>query len=270
MSTQVTEWQAKLSSDTTEVVRGIERTKKAVDDLKKAAGDQSAATAASNQFASASTKAANAVQGTVNAIGDLQKRGVDAFSDLASQGAQFASVLGPTGAIVGAASIATVAIVSIFVRAKKELSELRQAFQAELRQLERSGDVAGLSKRRQALFSGDRLFGDPGSEDERGNDQLRRFNEAARKGGIEGITKAIAEQTIKVRELEKANARSFGELDVIREQRAQLTQQREELRRLIENTGRTPQGVQRCDNGLQRGRRCAGGARGVQTATGGR
>ncbi len=163
------------------------------------------------KLATGSQKAAHAIAGGADAFADLQRRGGAALGDLTTQAASLASVFGPTGAIVGAAAVATVAIVAIFTRTKREIGELRTAFDRELRELERSGNSAALVKRQQQLFSGDRLFGDPNSEEEKSNKALARFNQAVRDGGVIGLDKRIGELSAKLIELEAAKQRAFAD-----------------------------------------------------------
>ena len=154
---------------------------------------------AADATASKQATAARAIAMTTETIARQGQVSGEAAKQLIAQGANAAFMFGPQGAIVGAIGIATLAIVTMFARARREAEETARAARDEFRKLA-DMDLAGVSRQVQALDTGDY--------------ELRQ--------GLAGRSSVITrDEAVKIFQDDRARAGAEG----LREERARLAAQ---------------------------------------------
>lgn len=109
-----------------------------------------AATATASKHATA----ARAIAMTTETIARQGQVSGEAAKQLIAQGSNMAFMFGPTGAMVGAIGIATLAIVTMFNRTKREMEEAAEKAEETMARMINAGDSEGLKARARELFSG--------------------------------------------------------------------------------------------------------------------
>lgn len=207
MSQKTEEFIAKISADMSDLRASIEKIKR--DNAELAQSSQRASTTAGASFdrvVEKADKVANATAGILTAVYALEAKGSAKVLAFGTSIGSIAGIFGPTGKVVQGISITTSTIVALFLQAQERMRETRLFFEQEVRAMERSNDLGGLAKRQQGLFSGDRLAGTEGSDEEQQNRALRLTNRGQRAGGIQGVSKEIATLTSQLKQLEVSKA----------------------------------------------------------------
>jgi hypothetical protein len=109
---------------------------------------------AATATASKQANAARAIAMTTETIARQGQVSGETAKQLVAQGSNMAFMFGPTGAIVGAIGIATLAIVTMFNRTKREMEEAARKAEESMARLINAGDSEGLKARARELFSG--------------------------------------------------------------------------------------------------------------------
>lgn len=109
---------------------------------------------AASATASRQANAARAIAMTTETIARQGKVSGEAAKQLLAQGSNMAFMFGPTGALVGAIGIATLAIATMFNRTKREMEEAAEKAEETIARLINAGDSEGLKARARELYLG--------------------------------------------------------------------------------------------------------------------
>lgn len=153
MASVVEELVVELNARTERLEQGLA---KARAEIGKTVPTTTAAGAAAGNMGQRYGSAATQIASAAENMARMGKVTGEASKQILSQGAQVAFAFGPTGAIVGAVSIATLAIVELFGRTERAAAAARE----ELQQLGRSGSLQQAQSKALLLLHGDR-FAEP-------------------------------------------------------------------------------------------------------------
>lgn len=145
MTTRTTLIEGKITGDGTQF---IAEARKATDEAKKLARESDAAAqktaAAQAKLGTEATKAGTAISGATSAIEAFGRGGTQSITGLTKSLAGVAGLLGPTGAIVGGAAVATIALVEMLAKPQRQAELLRKDLEETMRQLRSASDGQGL------------------------------------------------------------------------------------------------------------------------------
>ena len=194
------------------------------------------------------------IAGSFENIARSGKLAGDSAKQVLSSASEVAFAFGPTGAIVGAASIAGLAIVEIFQRTRKEMEETRKKavdeankMADELDALQNKRDVGGLAARKESLERGTpaKNFKDSLAEQEKALTEFQQHTEAEIAvlqqkaaavvvGGSEAQIRAadarIAEITAQIKQKQEALGLETNRVNALRLEANQIDARIQQLR----------------------------------------
>lgn len=170
----------------------IARLKKDVGDLsstgaKGTAVVGDAATGMGEKFGRSARQVAMATENMAR----MGKVGGESMKQLIAQGGEMAFMFGGGGAVVGALGIATLAIVEMFQRSRREMMETRRQFDENLSQMVRSKSAMGLSEQATLLLSGEGEFATQRKEESAPAFEVRKSGIAAVRLEVQALTEDL-------------------------------------------------------------------------------
>ena len=150
------------------------------------------------RYANAGLQISSALEGMARA----GKAGGEQLKQVVTQGSAMATMFGPQGAVVGAIGIASLAIVEMFARARREAEVAMRDLRAQLREIRQITSLEDAERRRLALALGDRSLTTADVADARTTqgDAAAQKLDAQRRGVVE-LRRSIAETEAAIRKL---------------------------------------------------------------------
>ncbi|BAH39302.1 hypothetical protein GAU_2260 [Gemmatimonas aurantiaca T-27] len=191
MSTKVTEMVATLTGDVDNAVAELKRVRSELEALGPAAQQSTQKGGRGvGELEKYTEKAAKGVAALTQAFYAMEAQGSAKVLALGGAISNFADILGPQGKVVSGIAIVITSFAALFLQAQERSREAAESIIGDIRRMASAGDVAGLAKRQQSLFSGNELYDDP---NEGKNESLKARADAIRRGGLLVVRKEIAE-----------------------------------------------------------------------------
>lgn len=184
-----------------------------------------AAAGSYGQLASRVGAASQAIAGASAQAANMGRLTVESAKTMIAQASNMAFMFGTAGPIVGAIGIATLAVVTLFGRARREMEETARHFDEKLAGMRKSGNLIGAAELQRELFSGDR-FAEQGKDESDAVFRLRRL-------GVQGAKRRLAEIDALLTQWAKEDMNAVGPairearqlaLNKLYEEQRQLTQ----------------------------------------------
>lgn len=202
MSTQLTEMVAKISADSANITSALEGVKRQVRDVGTASAKAGAVSgSAFDAVAQKVDKVAKASGAALNAIYALEAKGSARVLALGNAVGNVAGLFGPQGKMVQGVAIVGSAIAALLLQAREQSAATSKAILADIRSLERAGDLAALARRKQQLFSGDKLFDDA--------DRDPKQTKAIQDGGLQKLAPLVSKLRGEIKDLEFEKQRAL-------------------------------------------------------------
>jgi hypothetical protein len=155
MTTRLTEMNAKITADTDNILAGLERVKRGVQDVSTTSTRAGAVSGkAFDGLAGSMDKVGRATGGALNAIYALEAKGSARILALGNAVGNLAGIFGPQGKMVQGIAIVGSAIAALLLQAREKSAEATKAIADDIRELTNAGELAPIDKKLRDLYVG--------------------------------------------------------------------------------------------------------------------